>query len=383
MKQDYDKIITLIGNYNSGEIDAAGRKELEDWIALDHNNQLVFDRLTSDDQLRTELKIMHGFNAEDSFSEFERTHMFPAKRLWLKIAVAASILIACFIGGNYYFFSEKKNSEAGYAVANDILPGKNAATLTLANGKKIALADAHNGELAKEAGVVITKTSDGRIIYEIMDQGSKPGAQSNTLSTARGETYQVRLPDGTMVWINAATSLTYPASFAALKSRTVELNGEAYFEVSKDKSRPFIVKTAKQELVVLGTHFNINSYTDEGQTLTTLLEGSVKINEQTVLKPGEQAQLSDQGNMKVTTANMEEALGWKNGFFLFDKDDLPTVMRQISRWYSINVRYEGEIPKASFDGKVYRNLNLSKVLEVLKYANVKFRLEGKTIVILP
>lgn len=383
MKQDYDKIIKLIANYNLGEIDEADKKELEEWIALSEDNQLLFDRLTSDEQLRRELKIMHEFNAADSFSEFERTHMFPAKRLWLKIAVAASILIACFIGGNYYFFSEKKNSEAGYAAANDILPGKNAATLTLANGKKIALADAHNGELAKEAGVVITKTSDGRIIYEIKDQRSKSGAQSNTLSTARGETYQVRLPDGTMVWINAATSLTYPASFAALKSRTVELNGEAYFEVSKDKSRPFIVKTAKQELVVLGTHFNINSYTDEGQTLTTLLEGSVKINEQTVLKPGEQAQLSDQGNIKVTTANMEEALGWKNGFFLFDKDDLPTVMRQISRWYNISVRYEGEIPKASFDGKVYRNLNLSKVLEVLKYANVKFRLEGKTIVILP
>lgn len=383
MKQDYDKIITLIGHYNSGEIDAAGRKELEDWIALDHNNQLVFDRLTSDEQLRDELEIMHGFNAEDNFSEFERTHMLPVRKLWLRIAVAASIVIACTVGGYNYFFSEKINTQTEFAVADDIVPGKNAATLTLANGKKIALADAHNGELAKEAGVVITKSSDGQLIYEIKDKGNLAGTKNNTLSTARGETYRVRLPDGSLVWINAATTLTYPASFATLKKRTVELNGEAYFEVSKDKTRPFIVKTAKQQLVVLGTHFNVNSYIDEGQTVTTLLEGSVKINDETLLKPGEQAQLSDHGSMNVHLANIEEALGWKNGFFLFDKDDLPAVMRQISRWYNIDVKYEGEIPKASFDGKVYRNLNLSKALEVLKYANVKFRIEGKTIIVMP
>lgn len=383
MKQDYDKIITLIGHYNSGEIDAAGRKELEDWIALDHNNQLVFDRLTSDEQLRDELEIMHGFNAEDNFSEFERTHLVSVKRLWLRIAVAASIVITCAVGGYYYFFSEKASTQTEFAMTNDIVPGKNAATLTLANGKKIALADAHNGELAKEAGVVITKTGDGQLIYEIKDGGNLTGSKNNTLSTARGETYRVRLPDGSLVWINAATTLTYPASFATLKKRTVELNGEAYFEVSKDKTRPFIVKTAKQQLVVLGTHFNINSYTDEAQTVTTLLEGSVKINEKTLLKPGEQAQLSDNGNMDVRVANIEEALGWKNGFFLFDHDDLPTVMRQISRWYNIDVRYEGDIPKANFDGKVYRNLNLSKALEVLKYANVKFRLEGKKLIIMP
>lgn len=383
MKQDYDKIITLIGDYNSGKIDEAGRKELEAWIALDQNNQLVFDRLTSDDQLRNELEIMHGFNAESNFSEFERTHMSPVKRLWIRIAVAASIVLACTMGGYYYFFSEKINTQTDFAVTNDIVPGKNAATLTLANGKKIALADAHDGELAKEAGVVITKTSDGQLIYEIKDKGGLAGSKNNTLSTARGETYRVRLPDGSLVWINAATTLSYPASFASLKKRTVELNGEAYFEVSKDKTRPFIVKTAKQQLVVLGTHFNINSYTDEEHTVTTLIEGSVKINEGTLLKPGEQAQLSDNGNINVRPANIEEALGWKNGFFLFDKDDLPAVMRQISRWYNINVKYEGEIPKASFDGKVYRNLNLSKALEVLKYANVKFRIEGKTIIIMP
>ncbi|MNJ95533.1 fec operon regulator FecR [compost metagenome] len=383
MKREYDKIITLIGDYNSGEIDEAGKKELKDWIALDENNRLLFDRLTSEDELRKELNIMHGFNAADAFSSFERKHLRPAKRLWLRIAVAASIAIACTIGGYYYFLSEHSVNQRSFVLASNILPGKNAATLTLANGKKIALAEAHNGELSEEAGVVITKTSDGQIIYEIKDKGNRSGSKTNTLATARGETYQVRLPDGSMVWINAATTLTYPASFTSLKTRTVELNGEAYFEVSKDKSHPFIVKTAKQEVVVLGTHFNVNSYVDEGQTLTTLLEGSVKINGETLLKPGEQAQLSDNGSIKVTAANIEEAIGWKNGFFLFDKDDLPAVMRQISRWYDVSVKYEGEIPKASFDGKVYRNLNLSKVLEVLKYANVKFRLEGKTIIIMP
>lgn len=383
MKQDYDKIITLIGEYNSGEIDEAGHRELEDWMALGEHNRLLFERLTSEDQLRAELKIIYEFNAANAYSGFERKYIKPPKKLWLSISIAASVLIACTLGGYFYFFPQHPASQNLPVLAKDIVPGKNAATLILANGKKIALDEVHNGELAREAGVVITKTSDGQLIYEVKDQGDATGFQTNTLKTARGETYQIRLPDGTQVWINAASSLTYPASFAALKTRTVTLNGEAYFEVSKDASHPFIVKTAQQNLVVLGTHFNVNSYTDEGQTLTTLLEGSVKINEQTLLKPGEQAQLSANGNMRVGKANIAEAIGWKNGFFLFEEDDLPTVMRQISRWYDMDVKYEGKIPKASFDGKVYRNLNLSKVLEVLKYADVRFRIEGKTIVIMP
>lgn len=383
MKQDYDKIIALIADYNSGEISETGKKELEDWMALKKNNRLLFERLTSEDQLKAELKIIYKFNAANAYSGFERKYIKPPKKLWLSISIAASVLIASTLGGYLYFFPPHPATQHLPVLAKDIVPGKNAATLILANGKRIALDDVHNGELAREAGVVITKTSDGQLIYEVKDQGDAAGSKTNTLKTARGETYQIRLPDGTLVWINAASSLTYPASFAALKTRTVTLNGEAYFEVTKDASHPFIVKTAQQHLVVLGTHFNVNSYTDEGQTLTTLLEGSVKINEQTLLKPGEQAQLSANGNMRVGKASIAEAIGWKNGFFLFEKDDLPTVMRQISRWYDMDVKYEGEIPKASFDGKVYRNLNLSKVLEVLKYADVKFRIEGKTIVIMP
>jgi len=383
MKQDYDKIIALIADYNSGEISEAGKKELEDWMALKESNRLLFERLTSEDQLKAELKIIYKFNAANAYSGFERKYIKPPKKLWLSISIAASVLIACTLGGYLYFFPPHQVTQNPPVLAKDIVPGKNAATLILANGKRIALDDVHSGELAREAGVVITKTSDGQLIYEVKDQGDEAGSKTNTLKTARGETYQIRLPDGTLVWINAASSLTYPASFAALKTRTVTLNGEAYFEVAKDASHPFIVKTAQQHLVVLGTHFNVNSYPDEGQTLTTLLEGSVKINEQTLLKPGEQAQLSANGNMRVGKANIAEAIGWKNGFFLFEKDDLPTVMRQISRWYDMDVKYEGEVPKASFDGKVYRNLNLSKVLEVLKYADVKFRIEGKAIVIMP
>lgn len=384
MKQDYDKIITLIGAYNSGSISEAEKLELDEWIYRDQGNQAFFARLTSSEHLREELTIMHGFDAKANFSAFENRHMAPVtSSFFLRISIAASIVLFCLVGSYYYFRSGNTSEQIHVVVANDILPGKNTATLTLANGKKIALENAHNGELAREAGVLITKRSDGQLVYEIKDAGDAAGSENNTLTTARGETYRVRLPDGSLVWINAATTLTYPASFASLKNRTVELNGEAYFEVEKDKAKPFIVKTSQQELVVLGTHFNVNSYTDEAQTVTTLLEGAVKINNKTQLKPGEQARLSADGNIHVAKANVEEALGWKNGFFLFDQDDLPTVMRQISRWYNINVKYEGEIPKASFDGKVYRSLNLSKALEVLRYANVKFRLEGKTIIIMP
>ncbi|SMC40925.1 FecR family protein [Pedobacter africanus] len=383
MRQDYEKVIKLIGNYNAGTIDDPGKKELEQWLGSDPENQLLFNHLTSEEGLRTELKVMHHFNAAAAFSRFEGRYIRPVQRLWLKIVAAAVVLMIVGLGGYFYYDAGNSGVEKALLRAQAISPGRNAATLTLANGKKIVLDEAGSGALAEEAGVVITKRKEGQLIYEIKDRGRHAGTKNNSLSTARGETYRLRLPDGTLVWINAATTLSYPASFAGMKTRTVKLNGEAYFEVSKDKSHPFIVETAKQQVRVLGTHFNINSYADEGQTLTTLLEGAVEINDKTVLKPGEQARLADNGNLSVAQANVEEAMGWKNGFFLFDKDDLPTVMRQISRWYDINVKYEGAVPKASFDGKVYRNLNLSKALEVLKYANVRFRLEGKTIIILP
>ncbi|WP_449435448.1 FecR family protein [Pedobacter steynii] len=278
-----------------------------------------------------------------------------AYKLWPRIAAAAAILLVAGTGV-FFYTNTLRHPDAGQDPAivnqNDVAPGHNGATLTLANGKKIRLSDASQGELAKEGGVVISKTADGQIIYEINDNTSRhpelvSGSQNNTLTTAKGETFQIKLPDGTSVWLNAASTLTYPASFASLKQRNVELSGEGYFEVAKDKTKPFIVKTEKQEVQVLGTHFNINSYADEPNTKTTLLEGSVKVSAlditgrhpelvsgprtdksaAQVLTPNQQATLTTTG-ITVKNVEPEDAIAWKNGLFMFDSESLESIMKK-------------------------------------------------------
>lgn len=323
------------------------------------------------------------------------------------ISVAAAIMIIA--GAGLFYYPQKRISHpTANHITNDIAPGGNKAVLTLANGKKISLTDADNGTLAEQAGIRITKTADGQLVYEVRHLEGGRSERSlhavemtyNTIETPRGGQYQLILPDGSKVWLNAASSLKYPVSFASFKERKVELNGEAYFEVAKDKSHPFVVNTDKQVVEVLGTHFNINSYEDEEAVKTTLIEGSVHVfvnsgtvgksdkideaaqNAGIVLKPNQQSIL--RGNdFNVKKVNTEESIAWKNGFFNFTHADLETVMRQLSRWYDVDVVYEGEIPPETFTGKVYRDMNLSKVLEILTYARVNFRIEGKKMIIFP
>ncbi|SMC88870.1 FecR family protein [Pedobacter africanus] len=302
-------------------------------------------------------------------------------KLWPKWAVAASIAIVIFTGGYLYFQTRSQNSKST-EIVNDIAPGKNGATLTLANGQKILINDALAGNIATQAGVSISKNASGQIIYEITDNGSNNSAY-NSLSTTRGEQTQVRLPDGTLVFLNAESSLKYPTSFRKLDKRQVSLTGEGYFEVAKDKAHPFIVKTANQEVEVLGTHFNINTYSSESNVRTTLLEGSVKIsssNNSKILKPNEQAILSGDGNIRVSEADAAVAVAWKNNQFMFDSENIQTVMRMIERWYDVDVEYVGEITDEKFWGGVSRFDKVSKVLKSLESTGkVHFKIEGRKI----
>ncbi|WP_159451628.1 FecR family protein [Pedobacter africanus] len=276
--------------------------------------------------------------------------------------------------------------------ASDVKPGGNKATLTLANGKKISLTDAENSTITEQLGVKITKTANGQLVYTLLGQtdafNKKLATQFNTIETPTGGQYQINLPDGTSVWLNAASSLKYPVMFDKAQRR-VELSGEGYFEVSKDKKRPFVVATAKYEVEVLGTHFNVNSYRDEALSKTTLLEGSVRINaiakkKETpgsgiLLLPGQQAVLSDEAN-KVLAVDTEEAVAWKNGYFLFNEESLESIMKKIERWYGVDVQYKDKPESIQFMGRVSRSKNISAVLKALETAgNVRFEITGKKV----
>ncbi|SHG34727.1 FecR family protein [Pedobacter caeni] len=306
------------------------------------------------------------------------------KSIWPKmIAVAAAVSLIVAAGLYFYQLDSRTKTEQTTIAANDIAPGKNKATLTLANGKKIVLSDVGKGELATESGVLIRKTADGKLIYEIKDQSEAITNSLNTISTANGESYQVLLPDGSLVILNAASSLTYSTALNRQPSRKVELKGEAYFEVAKDKKHPFIIHTSEQTVEVLGTHFNINAYTDEPDTKTTLIEGSVKITgnkAQAVIKPGEQASFKN-NKIKVSEVNVNAVIDWKDGKFRFKNEALPSILRKISRWYDVKIIYlNAEAVLPTFTGSVSRFDHVSKVLNMLEEtSDVKFIIEGKTI----
>jgi ferric-dicitrate binding protein FerR (iron transport regulator) len=388
----------LILKYNSGLCSDGERELVEDWYS-----QFAIDEasgLSESDFDQIGVEMWAGLPDEVKGNAGRGRSV----KLWPRIAAAAAVLLVVGLGVFFYTSRHLEGSAATRDLVNDLNPGSNKAYLILSNGKRVSLTDAANGAIAKEAGVEITKTADGQVIYTTRhpEGGTTEGPVSgnrdisslgfprhdggrvemtamNTIETPKGGQYQVRLPDGSKVWLNAASKLIYPVSFTGRGQREVTLSGEAYFEIAKDKSHPFHVKTLKQDVEVLGTHFNINSYADEPNIKTTLLEGSVKVND-AILKPGQQSILAG-GKIKVVPADLEEAVAWKNGLFRFENADLPTVMRQIARWYDVDIVYPAQIPEGTFTGEVYRNMTASKVLDGLGFTGVKFKIEGKKIII--
>jgi transmembrane sensor len=308
------------------------------------------------------------------------------RSIWVKVAAAATILVFFSVAG--YFLIKDRNEKYQASRAN-IAPGGNKAMLTLSNGKKIMLDDVAKGEIAQQSGVSITKTASGQIVYNAIANKNGTSIQNrgevlqNTFSTPKGGQYQIVLPDGTTVFLNAASSLIYPTSFHGTE-RVVTLTGEAYFEVAKNKDMPFRVKSGIQTVEVLGTHFNINAYTDESAIKTTLLEGSVKVSSainSSLIVPGEQSVVNKAGNGTISkhNVNLEKETAWKNGVFSFENDDLKSIMRQVARWYDVDVVYEGNLPDERYFGEISRKSNLSEVFKILELNNIKFDVEGKTV----
>ncbi|MBB5634573.1 hypothetical protein HDE68_000458 [Pedobacter cryoconitis] len=284
----------------------------------------------------------------------------------------------------------KKNSLAISAIK----PGGDKAILTLANGQKISLTDTATGEIAEQSGIVVTKTAKGQLIYTVKKSAVANSAdqalQFNTIETPMGGQYQVNLPDGTKVWLNAASSLKYPTQFAG-NERRVQLTGEGYFEVSKDKKRPFIVVTDQQQVQVLGTHFNVNAYKEENAIKTTLLEGIVRVSKtgsqqnesmSKCLKPGEQATLK-QASFHVDQVDVNHVVAWKNGYFTFEDEDLEVSMRKLGRWYNVSISYQGKFDNISFGGTISRSKSLAEVIKILEITRkMKFKVEGRRIIVM-
>jgi transmembrane sensor len=266
-----------------------------------------------------------------------------------------------------------------------VQPGSNKATLTLSDGSSIDLNESKPGTLCKQGTVTVGKRADGSLVYQ--PSGSQNAAVLyNTVSTPKGGQYQLVLSDGTKVWLNAASAIKYPATFSG-KERIVELNGEAYFEVAKNKNMPFKVSLNNMSVEVLGTHFNVNAYADEGEVTTTLLEGSVKLSNskgQSMLKPGQQAKMDKQSGFDIHEVNTDEAVAWKNGYFIFDNENIQSIMRKISRWYDVDVEYSGNVDEGNFGGTTSRFNSITGVLKSLELTGtVHFKVQGRRITVMP
>ncbi|HTE34462.1 MAG TPA: FecR domain-containing protein [Chryseolinea sp.] len=282
--------------------------------------------------------------------------------------------------------AQKKQTNSKLGPVNTIAIGGNKASLILSDGTAIVLDDAANGLLTTQAGIKISKTADGQLKYDASQSLTSNANVFNTIKTPRGGQYQVVLPDGSSVWLNAASSLKFPTVFSG-NERKVELTGEAYFEVAKNAAKPFIVASGNQNVEVLGTHFNINAYQDDGSIRTTLLEGSIKVshaqtNDFRLLAPGQQAELEKE--IRVTKVDVHQSIAWKKGYFSFAGENIKTLMRQISRWYDVEVEYEGNLTTEGFVGSMSRFENVSEVLHMLELTGmIHFKFDGRKIIVSP
>lgn len=374
---DREELNDLLERYTEGGCTDEERAWVEDWYNRHH---LKADGTYTEEQIEADAKML-----------WAKLPPSPQKllfRTWYKyVSIAAAMLLAYLALNRWSFKDWTKPNLPQQAQLESILPGGSRATLTLADGRVISLGDSQNGVLAQQNGFVVKKNADGVIIYQI-DKGTESTATGNegynTISTPKGGHYQVRLPDGSKVWLNAASTLTYVASSVHSNRREVRLSGEAYFEVAHNAQSPFIVKTNRQEIEVLGTHFNVNDYDSDTRTVTTLLEGKVMVSQlnsgaasrKVVLKPGQAADLTDQ-KLTVKPADVELATAWKNGRIEFNDATLDEIMPMIGRWYNLDIRFEGNLPLRRFSGSIPNNKNLYRVLEALQLGNVNFEMIEK------
>ncbi|HVW98368.1 MAG TPA: FecR domain-containing protein [Mucilaginibacter sp.] len=375
--------LQIINKYNKG---TATKEEKEFLESYDSIFDLKDDLVTAENEAEfDDVKFSIKKTIDQRIDRYQKKQPFylrPAMRY-----AAAVVIFFSITGTLYYLINQHNNQQQSQQTAQNIHPGGNKAILVLANGSHITLDSVQNGQVAKQSNINITKTGGNQLVYAKSATTGQQSAdqQQNTIITPNGGQYQLVLPDGTKVMLNAASSLSYPVDFSG-NERVVHLDGEAYFEVAKNKKMPFRVIAGIQTVEVLGTHFNINAYKDETEIKTTLLEGSVKVSSGSNairIAPGEQAVTGKNGDNGILkhVVDVDKETAWKNGLFSFRDDDLKYVMRQVARWYDIKVAYDGKLPAERYFGEIPRSSNLSDVFKILELNGVHFEVQNKTVTI--
>jgi transmembrane sensor len=378
---DSERITHLVDKWFSRSLSPAEEEEFLAWISRSSSSgelrvalQAAWEKYEPDEALKEQadpaLERILGKLREKTRPEVKR---IP---IWRYGAAVAALLL--LIGGGVYLLNNQYKEKPAIALhyKGDVQPGHNGAVLHLSNGSKVVLDSARNGTVATQGTIQAVKVN-GELKYV----GTASEVVYNTITTDRGRQWQLTLSDGTKVWLNAASSIHYPLVFTG-SERVVEITGEAYLEVAHNPQKPFRVKVGDQVIEDVGTAFNVNAYGDEPVITTTLVEGAVRFGG-VKLKPGQQAAIAND-RIKVAEANIDQVLAWKNGLFSFEKADIYTVMRQLSRWYDVEVKFEGVPDNTPFQGEIGRSLTLAQVLKGLEQIHVHFRIEeDKRIVILP
>lgn len=389
-----ENILVLIEKYQSGTATNDELRQLNEWYHVYDDQEAELLTGKSEEQLSTDIR-------NRLLQTIQQAPVYPLQSSRRRWHIAAAAILLLLITAAVYQLTTADSSTINSTLAEttagsvvtDLAPGGNKAILRLADGSAIILDSAADGTLTEQGNIKVEKLSNGLLAYTVGGKqlNTSDAAFYNTISTPRGGQYQVTLSDGTKVWLNAASSIRFPVFFAG-NERRVEITGEAYFEVAKNISKPFKVKTNASEIEVLGTHFNINAYEDEAAVKTTLLEGMVKVSvpgtggksNSRFLQPGQQSGISKEGSISVlNNADTEEALAWKNGRFQFKSADIKSILRQISRWYDVDVIYKGNV-NLHFTGQLKRDEYVSKVFEKLALTGeVHFKIEGKKIIVSP
>ncbi len=403
------QLTTLIRKYLSGEANEQEKLQIEQWYESFDTSSLEFvggDSQMTEESLNKSLKALRAKIAQEH-SAGGMPSLGSSKRIfrWWQAAAAATVLVVAAGVILSLWNQQRKKTGADMAVqtlTKDFQPGGNNAVLTLANGRQIVLDSAGNGLISTQGNARIIKVTGGLLTYnrQSSNVNGESSVQYNTITTPRGGRYEVILPDGSKVWLNAASSLRFPTIFIGDK-REVEMTGEAYFEIARNASMPFVVKKGSIEVTVLGTDFNVNAYDDESNLKVTLVEGLVRVSQVStdnrqsttrnsqLLKPGQQLilSLSKDGGAEMNLqkdADVNEAVAWKNNLFWFDSDNIQEVCKQLSRWYNVNISIHGNVHDL-FTGSIPRDLPFSKVFEVLqKTGSIQYKIEDvNTIIVTP
>ena len=384
--QDAFRVGYLITGYIQNTLTEPERDELDEWVTASDENMRLFAELTDEKNIEKGLKERGLYNADKAVKllktkvSAKRKKQQAKTRKLFAYGIAACLILLAGLFLIVPLFEKKNTRPATPMAQNDWLPGGDKAILRLSGGKEIML-DSTQGNILQQGGLQVVNTK-GTVSYE----GEAGEMQYHTLTTPRGGQYRLVLPDGSKVWLNAASSIRFPTAFNG-KERKVELTGEAYFEVAHDAAKPFHVHVNSMDVEVLGTHFNINAYGDEEGIKTTLLEGSVKVSNGKgglIIKPGQQAVVAANNEPSIVhTVDLDEVVGWKNGLFEFKDESIEAIMRQVARWYNVDVRYEGKIDY-HFNASIERNAPVSKLLYFLEQTHrVHFTLQDRTIIVKP